>query len=643
MNNLQKFIKTQILAAHLYDGPLPKSAKDWIKNEGIPAGDAIMAQYKVPAAARKQWAAAAGKLAKGAKHEDIVDDFAEIAGATKAILPKIHKDTSVHINDLKTLRDIALVNHKGSDAAWLRLTKDIGRLKDPDLNAITPVNVEKPEPYVRAMKKAWKTLTGKDGKDGMTMTPDESAAHKAKNPEAHAAFLKARRAYTQIGKEALRAHVRSTGDHLIDAHDAVKHLTSNGYSHNVPKGFVGKLDENGRLHTVHGEAIAGGVNGEVKMNPDYKKGGKMNVFTGRPFGSQQDQYYFTVAAKAHAAVSKQKKVSALTDKIGEIRKKWTKHLDGGANDKTALMAAMLETSYQTQTRIGNKGNKTDGEETFGLSTLQPKHIKIEGNKVTISYKGKSGQSQKHVMVGEDAASKKAIAIIKELKERAASPTSDLWTIGKKRVDSRSVNEYFTKELGSPTTNHALRSMKGNLIMREELAKRPKTSDEKKVVDFLNKALLKVGKQLGHFNKGEITPNTALQSYVDPQIIDDYFGHYKEHGIRPPAKMQAVIDKLRQAEGIPVNVEHHGTTDSTPDEPASTPKKAAPSKPDKVQTIKKLPAVQKLQKKLPPAKAPEPSLYQAPVAAPAWFKAMTGKEQREYLKEHPNSKLKPTKV
>jgi hypothetical protein len=70
----------------------------------------------------------------------------------------------------------------------------------------------------------------------------------------------------------------------------------------------------------------------------------------------------------------------------------------------------------------------------------------------------------------------------------------------------------------------------------------KGSDERTVQKWLEERILEVGKELGHMTNGKITANTAIQNYIDPSVISQFFDDYGV--IRPNAKFQKAIDSVK---------------------------------------------------------------------------------------------------
>lgn len=652
-SDVSKFTKFLILACSHEDKKLDKGEKDWIASNA-PSLVAYAKRTGATAAHLKAINGVAKSLTattKAADPDALNEHLYELGSWVRSKKKALEKDTSISLPQLKLLQSVAMVSRTNSERAWARVVKGVGMLKDADLaNRITP-KAEGPEKILTELRASVRKLTGKTGTEISPALKDKLRTGKTR--PMYREYVKLRRMYTKQGANYLRAHVRKSGDAkgLVDAQATVKHLRDKGFVHSMPKGFEGKVDENGHIYTKHGEKINGNVVGRVVMNPNYTKGSSTAVLTYVPTeDSGKPQYLYTKDAKAQAIANKQAKVSNIIDNIDSIRKNWSQ--DFGEPAPTNILATLLETAHQTSARIGNLGNKTGDEATFGLTTLRAKDVKTGDGTVKFSYLGKAAQRQNHVLRPVDVASKKAIKIIEKLKENSKA-NDYLFRYKSKRITSRMVNDYF-KDCGSPGTVHYLRSVKGAVMLKEALATAPKKGmDQKKATLFLVKALTKVGKQLGHFRDGVVTPQTALQSYVPPAMVEKY---YQDYGIRPPTKVQRVLELARKDQGLPP-ASNEGTSSKKAVE-----KEVAPTKqvinPKAVkaqeQEVKKAAASGDKEhhnfhlRKLRAIKRGTyaPALMEVPMQLkqiPSWFRRKSGRDQRDYLKAHPGSKLKPTKL
>jgi hypothetical protein len=87
------------------------------------------------------------------------------------------------------------------------------------------------------------------------------------------------------------------------------------------------------------------------------------------------------------------------------------------------------------------------------------------------------------------------------------------------------------------------------MAKELLANPPKNlkgSRPNVATDWLKKQLLLVGKQLGHLNGNKPTVNTALKSYVDPSLLQEF---YDRIGVRPPPLIEKIIKSGTKTEAI----------------------------------------------------------------------------------------------
>ncbi|MNG29500.1 hypothetical protein D3C84_1149350 [compost metagenome] len=56
--------------------------------------------------------------------------------------------------------------------------------------------------------------------------------------------------------------------------------------------------------------------------------------------------------------------------------------------------------------------------------------------------------------------------------------------------------------------------------------------------WLETELLKVGSELGHMSGEKVTSATAIQNYIAPELLAEF---YSKLGMRPSAKVQKAID------------------------------------------------------------------------------------------------------
>ena len=293
--------------------------------------------------------------------------------------------------------------------------------------------------------------------------------------------------------------------------------------------------------------------------------------------------YYT---KDYIASRKQHKSDVIYRLIADIprlQKKWRSgiHVAGILQEKDLtekhLLNVMLEVVYQVACRSGHRVGNTGGEETFGLTVWKASHVTINNPRfdretkkmltgaVEVQYPGKDNQPQHHYipMAGPTHASStsgsypyvgKSASTIALLKTIADKNGEDfLWVVrageGKgRRITAQVLNKHLKEISGEQDyTLHKFRHAKGTGIALRLLEawpyNREKNShdyfDPKLVEKEFQDAMLAVGKELGHFNKGVVTWRTAVINYVDPGTSRKFFDLA---GVRIPEVIAAEIRK-----------------------------------------------------------------------------------------------------
>ena len=174
----------------------------------------------------------------------------------------------------------------------------------------------------------------------------------------------------------------------------------------------------------------------------------------------------------------------------------------------ALAVSLMEF---TNIRVGNNAyEKLYG--SFGLTTLKDKHVSIEGNNITFSFKGKKG-----VHHDVNLKNKRLAKIVKACRDIPGMELFQYYTPEgeKKSIDSGMVNEYIKKISGGDFTAKDFRTWAGTIhafLAFKQLGGFDTNAEAKKKVI---EALDMVSKQLGN------TRNVCKKYYVHPVILSLY--------------------------------------------------------------------------------------------------------------------------
>ena len=207
-----------------------------------------------------------------------------------------------------------------------------------------------------------------------------------------------------------------------------------------------------------------------------------------------------------------------------IRKQIEKDLNIEEFSKAKIVALAVSVMDKTHIRVGNSiYTKLYG--SFGLTSLRNKHVKISGNKMTISFRGKKGVQQEVVLTHT-----KLIKLIKKVKD---IPGQELFQYyddqgNKKSLESNAINEYIETCTGQDFTAKDFRTWWGTVIAATQLAAYPASQSHTESHKNMLETLDKVAKELGN------TRTVCKKYYVHPRLLE-----YYEDG-----RLEAHLEKIR---------------------------------------------------------------------------------------------------
>lgn len=186
-------------------------------------------------------------------------------------------------------------------------------------------------------------------------------------------------------------------------------------------------------------------------------------------------------------------------------------LDGMPLERAAATAVrLLDVGYF---RIGNDAY-TGTHGSFGLTTLERRHLRRRGDQLIFSFVGKSGISHTISVADQDA-----LAALESMRRRRDdSPRLMAYRKGRGWHDlsAADVNEYLAELFGGELTAKDFRTWHATVIAAEVLALSEEPGDSKASrTRAVRQAVLEVSAYLGN------TPAVARSSYIDPRILDAY--------------------------------------------------------------------------------------------------------------------------
>jgi DNA topoisomerase I len=165
-------------------------------------------------------------------------------------------------------------------------------------------------------------------------------------------------------------------------------------------------------------------------------------------------------------------------------------------------------------RIGNDVY-ADENGSFGLTTLQRRHVRRRGSGMEFCFVGKSGVE--HCVLIEDAATVEALEVMR----RRRGPADEELLAWKERgrwhdLDAGHVNDYVRDATGMDATAKDFRTWHATVIAAASLASTDEPGETRASRKRAEVAAMKeVAEFLGN------TPALARSSYVDPRVVQAY--------------------------------------------------------------------------------------------------------------------------
>jgi DNA topoisomerase-1 len=197
-------------------------------------------------------------------------------------------------------------------------------------------------------------------------------------------------------------------------------------------------------------------------------------------------------------------------------------LEGMPRDKVLACAArLLDRGFF---RIGSE-DYAEENDTYGIATMQKRHVTVSGDAVTFDYEAKGGKRRLQTIGDPEVAD-----LVRALKQRRGGGDGLLaFKAGRRWVDVKSpdINEYVKEAAGEEFSAKDFRTWSGTVLAAVALAVSgpahgTKTSRKRAKA----RAVSEVARYLGN------TPTVARASYIDPRVFDRFDGGLTIAGVLP---------------------------------------------------------------------------------------------------------------
>jgi len=180
----------------------------------------------------------------------------------------------------------------------------------------------------------------------------------------------------------------------------------------------------------------------------------------------------------------------------------------GRRKVLATVVHLLET---TMIRVGNQAYAKENK-SYGLTTLQVRHVKVEGSELKFHFKGKSGKVWKL-----NLRDRRVARILKSCQEL---PGQHLFQYldedgARQAVTSADVNDYLKAVSGSDITAKDFRTWTGTVLAAMALAEFESADNKALAKKNVTQAIERVSARLGN------TPTICRKCYVHPEVVNAY--------------------------------------------------------------------------------------------------------------------------
>jgi DNA topoisomerase-1 len=223
------------------------------------------------------------------------------------------------------------------------------------------------------------------------------------------------------------------------------------------------------------------------------------------------QYRYHAGWRAERNSTKYHRMLEFAAALPAIRKRTRRDMLGPACCRPRVLATVVELLACTYIRIGNEEYKRK-HNSHGLTTLQDRHVKINGRRLRFAFRGKSGVFQSIEI--EEPRLAQAVRECQDLPGQTLFQYRD----DRKKLKSLSstdINTYLKETTGGPFTAKDFRTWAGTLAAAEALAETALADSRTAVNKAIVNAIDQVAATLGN------TRSVCRSSYIHPAVLDAY--------------------------------------------------------------------------------------------------------------------------
>ena len=225
--------------------------------------------------------------------------------------------------------------------------------------------------------------------------------------------------------------------------------------------------------------------------------------------------------------------------LPKIRRRVKKDLALSGLPREKVLATIVQLLERSLIRVGNEEYARENK-SFGLTTMQDRHVDVKGSKLRFRFRGKSGRQHE-----VDVTDRRVAKIVLKLQDL---PGQDLFQYlddegDPHNITSQDVNEYLHEITGEDFTAKDFRTWAGTVLAAIALSAAGEFETKKQAKANIKNAIEAVAKILGN------TSAICRQCYIHPIVLETYLNGNSLDGLKQGTEKelaQAAVLKLLQA-------------------------------------------------------------------------------------------------
>lgn len=240
------------------------------------------------------------------------------------------------------------------------------------------------------------------------------------------------------------------------------------------------------------------------------------------------QYLYREAYRRQRDMEKFVRIVEFAETLPRLRRRVSKDLRGKGLSWDRVAAGSVRLLDQAFFRVGNERSARE-DETFGLTTILPEHVRIEGDDVHFEFTGKWKKTQQRGVRDPNLA-----RLIEEMMAVADGEVFKYERDGNVYdLKGRHVNDYIQQVAGPDFSAKDFRTWAGTLVASTVLAMLEPAETQSKRKRQISQAVKSTAEILGN------TPAVCRSSYICPRLLVEFSEGRSFEGMRLPSRRKVV--------------------------------------------------------------------------------------------------------